>query len=193
MKTVTILATSVLLSFFASADELVAAPEQRSLPGTSNVTMKSIEARVTSVDKDHRRVELLLPEGKKVEIVAGPEVRNFYQIRVGDQVTAEYYQKVSVFVRPPTVGEPTKIESRTERAPLGERPAASSAISVESRAVVEAVDHGKREVTLKGPSGKVESFKVAEDVSRFGNVRKGDELVIQATESVAVSVRQVAG
>ena len=43
-------------------------------------------ATVTGIDAASRKVTLVTPEGKKTTVKCGPEVINFDQIRVGDQL-----------------------------------------------------------------------------------------------------------
>ena len=49
-----------------------------------------ITATVQAVDKATRAVTLKGPEGNVRTITAGPEVKNFDQIKVGDQVAVRY-------------------------------------------------------------------------------------------------------
>jgi len=44
-------------------------------------------------------------------------------------------------------------------------------------------------VTLRGPQQKTATLKVSKDVKRFGEVKKGDEVVIRHTEALAIDVR----
>jgi hypothetical protein len=49
-----------------------------------------VSAKVIAVDQTDRLVGLQMPDGSEVVIVAGPEVRNLAQVKVGDTVNAEY-------------------------------------------------------------------------------------------------------
>jgi len=57
-------------------------------------------------------------------------------------------------------------------------------------AVVEAVDHAKRELTLLGPDSNRTTFVVDEEVKNFDQIQKGDTVNISYYESVAVQVKQ---
>ena len=49
---------------------------------------------------------------------------------------------------------------------------------------------GKRTVTLKGPEGKIQTYKVGEEVKNFKQVKKGDQVVLRVTEALALEVEK---
>ena len=57
-------------------------------------------------------------------------------------------------------------------------------------AEVISVDHAKREITLKGPDGKVVLLPVGPEVQRFDEVKKGDMLDVDYIEAIAISVHK---
>lgn len=57
-------------------------------------------------------------------------------------------------------------------------------------ATVEAIDAGKRELTLKGPKGNLVVIAVPESVKRFPEIKVGDQLTIQYTEAVVVELKK---
>src|SRR5688572_23650412 len=61
---------------------------QEGVPGGVIVDTFQITATVTAVDHAKRQAMLVTPDGKKTQYKAGPEVINFDQVRVGDQVKA---------------------------------------------------------------------------------------------------------
>jgi hypothetical protein len=58
------------------------------------------------------------------------------------------------------------------------------------RATVVAIDHKTRMVTLRGPEGNEETFKVGPEVRNLPQVRKGDEVVATYYEAIAVQLRK---
>ena len=58
------------------------------------------------------------------------------------------------------------------------------------RATVEKINKDKREVTLKGESGKTVTIKVPETARNFDQIKIGDLVTAKYTESVALSVRK---
>ena len=57
-------------------------------------------------------------------------------------------------------------------------------------ATVQAVDLKKREITLKGPKGKVETFTVDERVKRLGEVAPGDKIKVEYYAAISVVIRK---
>ena len=68
-----------------------------------------ISAQVVGIDKATRTLTLKGPQGDVVDIVAGDEVKNFDQIKLGDFVVARYAQALTLELRKTKVkaGEPT--------------------------------------------------------------------------------------
>jgi Cu/Ag efflux protein CusF len=54
---------------------------------------------------------------------------------------------------------------------------------------VEATDVPNRTITLKGPQGKVSTFKVGEEVKRFSEIKAGDSIVAKYHVGVAAELR----
>jgi hypothetical protein len=62
-------------------------------------SLQSASATVESVESVTRLIALRTPQGERLWIVAGPEVRNFAQIRAGDTVTVNYYKAIAAQVK----------------------------------------------------------------------------------------------
>ncbi len=145
-------------------------------------------ATVTAVDKDTRAVTLTRDDGDTLTFRAGPEVRNFAQIEVGDKVTATYYQGLVVFVVPPGEAPAASETESAWRAALGEKPAGHYTRSVNISATVEAVDLATRNVTLRGPKGNRLTLTVGDHVKNLDEVKVGDLVAAGYTESIDIAV-----
>jgi hypothetical protein len=55
-----------------------------------------ITATITAIDKATRDVTLKGPEGNLVTVTAGPEVKNFGQLKVGDKVDLQYVEALTL-------------------------------------------------------------------------------------------------
>src|SRR5688500_14821779 len=55
-----------------------------------------LDATITAIDPATRAVTLKGPKGNEVVIVAGPEVKNFAQMKVGDNVAVEYVEALTL-------------------------------------------------------------------------------------------------
>jgi hypothetical protein len=155
-------------------------------PGKVTAT-KSVEitADITALDAATRGVTLKGPEGNVVELTAGPELRNFDQLKVGDKVQMQVIEQLELELIKGG-GRPVV---RTEagggaRAPQGGAPAGLVAAQVTTIGDVIALDPATRTVTLKGPELTVDL--VVEDPEQYKLIALGDQ--IQATLTAAVGI-----
>jgi len=160
-----------------------------SKPGKGTIVETvEVSARVVSIDQKTRTVTLKGPEGNVVDIVAGDEVRNFKQIKVGDMVVARYVRALSLELRKTKGGSRGITESDAAvRAKSGERPGAGVARQVTAIADVIGVDPKAMTITLKGPRGNIVDLHV-QNPDHFKVVKKGDEVEVTYTEALALSV-----
>jgi hypothetical protein len=162
---------------------------ERGVPGGTAVETHKITAQVTAVDAASRKVTLLLRDGTRETLKAGPEVVNFNQIQVGDQVKVLMVDELVVFVR--KNGEP-----RNDRdvgavvlAPVGAKPGGVVANTKEVTATIQSLDLEHRTATLRFPDGHSKTFKIRKDVD-MTKAKLGDEVVFRATEALAISVEK---
>jgi hypothetical protein len=158
-------------------------------PGKATaVRAAELSAQVVAIDKATRTLTLKGPQGDAMDLVAGDEVRNFDQIKLGDFVVARYMQSLTLELQKTRVkaGEPI-VREEAGRAVPGERPAAGAARQVTALADVTAVDPKKGTITLKGPRGNVVTLPV-QNPDQFKVVKKGDQVQVTYTEALALSV-----
>jgi Cu/Ag efflux protein CusF len=144
---------------------------------------------VTGIDKEKRKVTLVTPNGTMGTFKAGSDVANFDQIQVGDQVNARVTQELAVFVR--KKGEPSSDEGATTvaLAPVGSKPGALIADTIEGTAKVTSVDLKQHKATLQFPDGTSKTFKVRPDLE-LSTQSVGQEVVIRTTDALAISVEK---
>jgi hypothetical protein len=146
-----------------------------------------ITASVEALDKAKRLVTLKGPEGNTFVVQAGPEVKNFDQIKVGDLVVARYVEALTLELKPGG----GQIRERTERenavaAKPGQAPGAAAGRQVTVIADVMSLDAAKQTVRLRGPQRTVD-LKVR-DPNQFKLIKVGDQVEATFTEAVALSV-----
>jgi len=156
-------------------------------PGKASATSTvEVKAKVVAIDKATRTVTLKGPQ-RTVDIVCGDEVRNFDQIRVGDDVVAKYVEALSLELKKTKAPLDTKAETAAVRAPVGSSPAAAAGRQITVLADVVGVDEKNSIISLKGPRGNVVDLKV-QNKDHFKVVKKGDQVEAVYTEAVAVAV-----
>ena len=189
MRLVLFLSASLIaVPAFAQQPKAGAAAAVVTAPGqAAGAELVTVSARVQSIDKQKRLVVLKGPEGNEFAVVAGPEVRNFDQIKVGDQVVVRHYEALTLQLIKGSSGIRERVESgTTTRAAPGERPAAGTASEVRVIADVLAVDTKKQTVRLRGPHRTVD-LKVR-DPNQLALVKVGDQVEATFTEAMAISV-----
>jgi len=157
-------------------------------PGVAGAAQTTkLTATITAIDAATRAVTLKGPQGKEVTLTAGDEVKNFAQMKVGDQVNVEFVEAVTLELKKGS----TAAVARTDQAAAagakpGERPAGMVGRKVTIIAEVVDLDPKTQVVTLRGPQRTVE-LKVA-DPEQFKRVAKGDRVEATYTEAVAIVV-----
>ena len=158
-------------------------------PGAGAVAQTvKVTATITTIDRAKREVTVKGPQGREVVLFAGPEVKNFAQMKVGDQVTAEYVEALTLELKKgggKTVGMTGKEGAKGAKA--GERPAGAAGRQVTVIADVVGVDSATQTVTLRGPKRTVD-LKVR-DPEQFKLMAKGDQVEATYTEAMALSVQ----
>jgi len=162
---------------------------EKGVPGGIRVETYKETATVTGIDKAARKVTLVDKDGALTVVKAGPEVANFDQIEIGDQVKATVTEQLVVFVRKPGESSGDGAAAAVALAPLGEKPGALMANTVEITATVKSIDVEHQKATLLFPDGTSKTFKVRKDVD-LTKQAVGAEVVIRATEAVAISVEK---
>ena len=148
-------------------------------------------ATITAIDAATRAITLKGPKGNETVITAGPEVKNFAQMKVGDQVNVEYVESLALELKKGG-GAPVAatVKEGAGAAKPGERPAGMIGQQVTVVADVIDVNAETQVVTLKGPKRTVE-LKVR-DPEQFKLVKKGDQVQASYTEAVAIAVTPAA-
>lgn len=152
------------------------------------VSAVAVSAQVVAIDPVARVVTLKTKKGKVVDVVAGDEVRNFDQIKLGDFVVVRYVEALTLELMKTKSGIREMTEtSDSARAQPGERPAAAAGRQVRVIADVTAVNKKAKTITLKGPKGNSVTLDV-KNPDHFKVVKVGDQVEAVYTEAVAISV-----
>lgn len=163
-------------------------------PGTASAArVVTTSATVTAIDMATRQVTLRRANGSTFNVVAGPEVRNLPQVRVGDTVTVDFYDTLALELKKGGTGVPA---SRTDavgaaRAELGQRPGGMAARETVIVADVIAVNAATQTVSLRGPAGRVVDLPVR-DPEQFRRIAVGDQVEATYVEAAALSITPAA-
>jgi len=158
-------------------------------PGKATVaeTIK-LTGTITAIDKATRDVTLKGAQGNEITVTAGPDVKNFDNMRVGDQVTAQYVEALTLELK--KGGGMTVARSDqggVKGAKPGEKPGGVAGRQITIVADVVDVNPSKQTITLRGPKRTVE-MRIP-DPEQFKLVAKGDQVEATYTQAVAIDVQ----
>ena len=157
-------------------------------PGMAGAAQTTkVTATITAIDPATRDITLKGPQGNEVTVTAGPEVKNFANMKVGDQVNIEYLEALTLELKKGggLIVQRTAKEGMAGAKP-GEQPAGAAGRQVTIVADVVDVNAAKQTITLRGPKRTVE-LKIP-DPAQFKRVAKGDQVEATYTQAVAVVV-----
>ena len=174
------------------------AQEQKSSPApplsAEESVLVTVTATVQALDQDQREVTLKGALGNVVTFKVDQRVKRLNEVKVGDEVTADYYVSLAGELRPPTEAEkanPITVLEGTVRAPKGTQPAGAGLCAIKVVTTVEGLDLPTQSVTLKGPRGNYATIR-AKDVGKLKQLRLGDTIMVTYTEALAVSLEKAA-
>lgn len=183
---ISLLAAVVGVAALGAASVMAAAHDKPSRTVSASVTRTST---VTKIDKKDRWITLKLEDGSLVDIQAGPAVKNFDQIKVGDQLIAEAQDTVTIEVVPAGQAAPNVTGgSSMVSAPKGAKPMGVVVDTVVVSGKVTAIDYATRTVTLVGPEGNSRTFQVGPEAKKFNAVKQGDVVVVTLKSATSLQV-----
>ena len=183
-------ARSVLKSLALSAVLALPAVAYAQAPMPAGGFAESIKGTSTiqKIDSKTREVSLKRADGSMVTIVAGEEVRNFDQMKVGDIVETEIVEALAVLLEPAhSQVRERRDEYSAVRAQPGQKPGGKTIHTVDIVATVQDIDAKARTVTVKGALQTV-TLKVADEVD-LSKVKKGDNVRAVYVETVSIQVK----
>ncbi|MFM5005962.1 hypothetical protein ACEUCH_17340 [Aeromonas hydrophila] len=164
------------------------ATEVATAPGKANlVEAVSAQATVTAIDMASRKVSLKNAAGEAFDIVAGEQVTNLANLKVGDVVALRYLQMLDLELLKGTAGVRKRIvEVAAGKAEAGEKPGAGIGKKVTLYGDVIAVDKGQQTITVKGVDHTL-VLKV-HNPAQFALIAKGDQIKAVQTQAVGIGI-----
>ncbi len=149
-----------------------------------------VRAKVEAIDLATRTVTLRGEGGKLTTFVAGAEVRNLEQVKVGDEVVTKLYESLTIDLKKAT-GTSLQLSEKVseERAEKGELPGGIRTHQIDAIAKVTAIDAAKSTITLVGPRGNSVDLEVDPEVVKAFKV--GDLVSASYTEAVAIGITRI--
>jgi hypothetical protein len=171
--------SAVLSSLLLAA---VSFGQTKTLTGKTEVVTGTVEA----IQADTRIVTVKGPKGNYVDIEVPKESKKFANLKVGDKVTARYYENLILRLKAPGEPEPNTAEAALTPS-LGNKPGGTAATQRTITAVIDAIDPKVPSISFKGPNGWSYSSRVV-DKKALSKVKVGDRVEMTWTAAFMISM-----
>jgi len=155
---------------------------------TITIQERTETATVEAIEASTRSVTLKKADGTYVTTVAGPEIQRFGEVKVGDKVTAKYYENLIVRLKHPGESDVASMASATTGSQQT-LPGGTKAKQVTITATITAIDPNLPSITFTGPHNWKYTSKV-QDKEALAKVKVGDKVDIVWTEATLVSLER---
>ena len=146
------------------------------------------EGEVLKTDPKTRTITFKNKEGES-KFVAGPEITNFAQIKIGDRVNVTYETAVAIeLIKTKSTGIRSKVETSTvTNSKPNEKPSELIANTTTIIADIVGVDRDKKLVSVKGPSGNITTVTV-KNPALLADVAVGEQVKVVYFDAMAASI-----
>jgi hypothetical protein len=156
-------------------------------PVTHEKDAVTVKATIDAIDHDTRTITFKDKDGKTWDTVAGPEVRRFDELKVGDVVTFRTTEATVYQIRKPgEAAAPSAKDASIVRKP-GAKPGGTKTEQETKVVTIKDVNQKTGGVTILTEDGKTMSMKV-EDSKLLKGLAAGDKVVITYTKAVTISI-----
>lgn len=170
-----------------SVEGAIITGKQKGAVGVADVVVS--RATITQVDQAARTVTVKRPAGDEVVIKVSDRVKNFAQVKVGDQIVLRQGQALVMELK--KVGTSSGIRERSDKEAIaiakpGDKPGVAVAHQIKVMADVTNVDKKAGTVTLRGVR-ESRTLKV-NDPKMLAEIKTGDQVEATYVEGEALSV-----
>ncbi len=174
---------SVMMTTSVVMATICASAQTKTIPGEA----ETITATVEAIDASTRTLTVKDADGDFIPITVPKSMERFSEIKVGDTITARYYDNIVIRLKP--AGEAavdTSSEGLTKG--TGASPAGTAAMQRTITATITAIDAAVPSITFKGENVKWNYSSRVADKAALAKVKVGDRVDITWTEALTVSV-----
>jgi Cu/Ag efflux protein CusF len=175
---------SVLLLLLAMVCVGSAVPSAQGTVARAGTASRS--ATITAINHTTRVVTLKDAQGNVEDVLCGPDIKRFDELKVGDIVTFSYHAAVAYQIVKPgdktaAAAGPTVVRGQ------GAKPSGAVAQQMKTTVTIEAIDAAAPSVTVRTADGHKMTAQV-EDKKNLEGLKVGDKVEITFTEAVMVTV-----
>jgi len=153
----------------------------------------TLRGTVEAIDHTARTVRIRGTQGNVVTLDVPISVTRFDQVKVGDQVTMAYYDRVAIRPKPAGEAAVDRVTDPTTTPTPGLLPGGTRATQRVTTATIDSWDPTTRMVTFTTPSGQY-TRRVSEllDANVISGIKVGDRVDVIRTEAVRLNVESAA-
>jgi hypothetical protein len=150
-----------------------------------------VRVKVVELDTAHRLASLKGPRGQVVTVEVPAEVKNFDQVRVGDELVVRYTEAIAAKIeKTSSKGIREQAESTaTATATPGALPGVGVQRTIEVLAVITALDPKTRTATLRGAK-RTFTVEAPKEVD-LAKLKVGDEVRAVLVQAIVLNVERV--
>ena len=188
-----LLAPSLLLALAACQSDMHADPPPPLEDHHASISNEiQASAEVVELDQVLRTISLRRSDGTVFSLVAGPEVRNFRQIKVGDELKVNYRETLSATILPrDTVLAEAEGALTAGRANAGAKPGAGVGLAFRFPVQIESIDQDRDIVVFSLASGELIARRIqtAEGRRFVEKLSIGDKVQLEYKEALVLGIK----
>ena len=155
---------------------------------TFTTTVKNESGVIEAIETQTRTITLKKADGTYVNVVAGEDIKRFAELKVGDKVSAKYYENLVIRLKQP--GEPdVDTGAKGTTGAEGALPGGTKAKQRTITATITNINTTTPSITFTGPNGWKYESRV-QDPAALSKVKVGDKVDIVWTDALLVSVER---
>ncbi len=192
MKTIKIYAIALFFCTFLTYP-LLAQEVDSTIEPRERLGLVTMQGTVTDIVNETRDITLKGADGELVTVTAGPEVKRFAEIAVGDVINFDYYTYLKAEFRAPTaaeLAEPFVVLEGEDRAPEGEAPAGAVGAMIKAIVTIEILNRPQMLATVEGPNGNYLTIPMT-DAAFMQQLNIGQVVILTYAEAIAISLTKV--
>lgn len=183
------------LAVFAAALSLAAGSGAAAQTPVTKTKSVSATATIQAIDTTTRTLTIRDETGVEDSYVAGPEIKRFDELKVGDKVKMTYMESVVLQLRKAPAAGTTgakpadpSLDAAVTRG-KGALPGVTAAVQEKMTVTVRSIDAAVPSITVTTPDGRTITRKV-EDKKNLTGVAPGDSIEITYTRALLTSIER---
>jgi hypothetical protein len=183
------------LAVVAAALSLAAAPVAAAQAPVTKTKSVSATATIQAIDSANRTLTIRDESGVEDSYVAGPEIKRFDELKVGDKVKMTYMESVVLQLRKAPAAGTTgakpadpSLDAAVTRG-KGALPGVTAAVQEKMTVTVKSIDASVPSITVTTPDGRTITRKV-ENKKTLDGVAAGESIEVTYTRALLTSIER---